>query len=220
MKGNQCSRTTSLIVGQPSNLKDLSSSLRRETSYWFAHCYRGQFLIIIRPLWKVKAFKSCEGFHHCNLASICSMATQADCFNFSIVFFSEDSISFTPFNMSVLVFLDMQPHIVFQKAKLKHSTLFWCTIQQEILSLRKMRCDTHHCIVRYSHKLACCDLNIGCFRTWPSFLNKFWIKVRVAKNTFSWWLISGTEYIRQTFPDITQIFLAERFSVYVHLGFG
>lgn len=109
--------------------KELSSSLRRETSYWFAHCYRGQFLIIIRPLWKVKAFKSCEGFHHCNLASICSMATQADCFNFSIVFFSEDSISFTLLNTSVLVFLDMQPHIVFQKAKLKHSTLFWCTIQ-------------------------------------------------------------------------------------------
>lgn len=109
--------------------KELSSSLRRETSYWFAHCYRGQFLIIIRPLWKVKAFKSCEGFHHCNLASICSMATQADCFNFSVVFFLWRLNIIYPFKYVSSVFLDMQPHIVFQKSKLKHSTLFWCTIQ-------------------------------------------------------------------------------------------
>lgn len=95
--------------------KELSSSLHRETSYWFAHCYRGQFLIIIRPLWKVKAFKSCEGFHHCNLASICSMATQADCFNFSVVFFSEDSISFTPLNMSVLCFWICSPILSFRR---------------------------------------------------------------------------------------------------------
>lgn len=110
--------------------KELSSSLHRKMSYWFAHCYRGQFLIIIRPLWKVKAFKSCEGFHHCNLASICSMTTQADCFHFSLAFFFLWRLNIIyPFKYVSSVFLDMQPHIVFQKAKLKHSTLFWCTMQ-------------------------------------------------------------------------------------------